>query len=154
MALDMDKRSRVINLCNWGIAFTLPNSKGEILLEAKQSTTINNAELVTLADNQDVMFYGTDRGNHARVFVDNDEYRKSVGFDDDENKHKQFVLNGDECKKIFDLKTQPAFEKNVKSKVVMTHEKDIIMNYARKNKVNDYDKIEFLEEYTGLKFRK
>ena len=30
MALDMDKRSRVKNLCPWAVTFVLPNSGGEI----------------------------------------------------------------------------------------------------------------------------
>lgn len=81
MALDMDKRSRVINLCSWAVSFTLPNSKAEILLDGGKSTIINNSELVTLADNQDIMFYGTKDGNHARIYVDNKDFREYVGFD-------------------------------------------------------------------------
>jgi len=152
MVLDMDKRSKVINLCNWSVSFKLPNSHAEVILGAKKSTTINNAELVTLADNQDIMFCGTDRGDHARVYVDSEEFRKYVGFDDTENKHTQFVLTDEECKKIFDLKTESTFKKHLEEKVVMNHEKDIIMNYARKNKCNDYNRIKLLEEHTGFKF--
>lgn len=152
MALDMDKRSKIINLCSWTVSFTLPNSKAEILLESGKSTTINNAELVTLADNQDIMFYGTDNGNHARIYVDNKDFREYVGFDNIEEKRTQFILNDDEFQKIFDLKTDSAFEKNIKEKVVMNHEKHNIIEYAKKNKINDYNRIKFLEEYTGIKF--
>ena len=150
--LDLDKRSKVINLCSWTVSFKLPNSKAEILLEGGKSTTINNAELVTLADNQDIMFYGTGNGDHARVYVDSKEFREHVGFDDPENKRSQFVLTNDELQKIFDLKQDAAFKKNIKEKVIMSHEKQNIIDYARKTKFNDYDKIKFLEEYTELKF--
>lgn len=152
MALDMDKRSKVINLCAWPVSFKLPNSHGEIILEAGKSTTINNAELVTLADNQDVMFYGTDNGNHARIFVDNKEFREHVGFDIPENKQVQFVLNDEECQKIFDLKQDAAFKKNLEAKVILNHEKHNIIAFARKTKFNDYQKIKILEEYTGIKY--
>lgn len=152
MALDMDKRSKVINLCPWAISFTLPNSGGEIFLEANNSTTINNSELVTLADNQNVMFCGTGDGNHARVYVDNSEYRKYVGFDDAEGKKVQFVLTTAECAKILELKTDSAFQKNIRDKILLQHEKEIFINYCRKNKLNDYNRILFLEEYTGIKF--
>lgn len=151
MSLDMDKRSKVVNLCTWPVSFVLPNSKAEIVIGGKKSTTINNTELVTLADNQDIMFYGTYCGDHARVYVENEEYRKHVGFDDPENKRIQFVLTDSECQKIFDLKTDSSFEKNVKEKVVMYHEKDIIMAYARKINLDSYKRIKFLEEHTGIK---
>lgn len=152
MALDMDKRSRVINLCSWAVSFTLPNSKAEILLDGGKSTIINNSELVTLADNQDIMFYGTKDGNHARIYVDNKDFREYVGFDNAEEKRTQFILTDEEFQKIFDLKTDTAFEKNVKEKVVMSHEKQNIVIYAKKNKINDYNRIKFLEGYTGIKF--
>lgn len=152
MALDMDKRSRVINLCSWAVSFTLPNSKAEILLDGGKSTIINNSELVTLADNQDIMFYGTKDGNHARIYVDNKDFREYVGFDNAEEKRTQFILTDEEFQKIFDLKTDTAFEKNIKEKVVMSHEKQNIAIYAKKNKINDYNRIKFLEGYTGIKF--
>ncbi len=152
MALDMDKRSKVVNLCPWTVSFTLPNSNGEILLEGNKSTTINNEELVTLADNQNVMFCGTGAGNHARIYVDNPEYREYVGFDSAETKIFQFVLTPEECEKIIQLKTDATFQKHVKEKVILQHEKEIFMNYCRKNKLNDHNRILFLEEYTGIKF--
>lgn len=154
MNFDLEKRSKVVNLCPWTISFTLPNSKGEITLGANKSTTINNGELVTLADNGSVMFCGTGEGAHARVYVDNPAYREYVGFDNSEEKRNQFVLTDEECKKILELKTDSTFEKHVKEKVVFQHEKAIIMEYCRKNKYDVYSRISFLEEYTGEKYRK
>ena len=62
MALDLDKRSKVTNLCPWPITFTLPNSNGELRIEGHKSTTINNGELVTMKDNNNVMLCGTGDG--------------------------------------------------------------------------------------------
>lgn len=152
MSLDMDKRSKVINLCPWAVSFVLPNSGAEKMLDGGKTETINNAELVALAENQNVMFYGKSNGSHARIYVENEEYRKHVGFDDPENKVKQFVLNDEECEKILLLKTNSSFEKNVKEKVLFLHEKAKFLNYCRKNKLNDYGRIKFLEEYTEKKF--
>lgn len=152
MALDMDKRSKITNLCPWSVSFTLPNSKAEVLLEGGKSTTINNSELVTLAENQDVMFCGTGGGDHARIYVDNKDFREYVGFDNPEEKRTQFVLNDEELQKLFELKQDAAFQRNVKDKIIMNHEKHNIMAYARKIKLNDYNRIKFLEEHTGIKF--
>lgn len=153
MALDLDKRSKVVNLCPWPITFTLPNSGGEVRIEGNKSTTINNGELVTMRDNNCVMLCGTGDGNHARLYVDNPEFREHVGFDNTNEKKKQFILIPDECEKIFSLKTDSVFKRNIQEKIVSEHEKAIIMDYCRKSKYNDYDRIVFLEEYTGLKMR-
>lgn len=150
--LDFDKRSKIVNLCPWTISFALPNSGGEILLEANKTTTVNNGELVALADNQNIMIWGTNYGDHARVYVENPEYRTHVGFDDIESKKVQLVLTSEVCDKILELKTDSAFEKNVKEKVIMLHEKAIFIAHCRKVKVNDYTRIKFIETYTGEKF--
>ena len=152
MALDMDKRSKVINLSPWTISFTLPNSNGEIKIDANKATTINNGELVTMADNNDVMLCGTGNGSHARLYVDNPEFREYVGFENAEEKTKQQVLIAEECEKIMSLKTTSAFEKNLRDKVVLYHEKAIFTNYCKKNRFNDHEKIELLEKYTGIKY--
>lgn len=149
--LDMDKRSKVKNLCPWAVTFILPNSGGEVRIEGKKSTTIHNAELVTMRDNNDIMLCGTGDGNHARIYVDNEEFRTHVGFEDPDNKIKQFILIEEECEKICNLKQDSAFQKNVKNKIVMEHEKAIFLDYCKTHNFNDYKKIMFLEEYTGLK---
>lgn len=152
VVFDQDKRSKVYNLCPWPISFTLPNSGGIQWIDAYNSTTINNGELVTMADNNEGMLCGKGEGNHARLYVDNPEFRKYVGFDNPESKKVQFVLNDDECQKILDLKTDAAFKKNVEEKVLLNHEKHIFMDYCRKHGLNVYSRVKFIEEYTGLKF--
>lgn len=151
--LDLDKRSKVVNLCPWTVSFVLPNSNSEVILDANKTTTLNNSELVSLAENHNIMFWGTENGNHARIYVDNEDFRKYVGFDDPENKINQFVLNDEECQKLLDLKTDKAFEKNVKEKVVLEHEKAIFIEYCIKVKLNDFGRIQFIEEHTGKKFK-
>lgn len=151
MALDLDKRSKVTNLCPWPITFTLPNSNGELRIEGHKSTTINNGELVTMKDNNNVMLCGTGDGNHARLYVDNPEFREHVGFEDKQSNMKQFVLIPEECERICALKTDSAFQKNVREKVLLEHEKAIFMDYCKKSNFNDYKRVLFLEEYTGIK---
>lgn len=153
MSVDMDKRSSIKNLCPWAISFKLENSRGDVFLEAGKKTTINNQEIVTLCENGNVMFVGTDNGNHARVYIENSELRKYVGFDSEDGKKKQIILDDETCQKILDYKTLSTFKQNIEKTIVGDHEKHIIMDYARKIKLNDFDKISILEDYTGLKFR-
>lgn len=151
--IDFDKRSFIKNLCPWAVSFKLQNSNGEVYLEANQKIAINNGEIVTLVENGNVLFVGTGNGNHARIYIENEELRKYVGFESEDGKVKQFVLNDEECQRILSYKTFSVFKEHVENEIVANHEKHKIIQYARKIKLNDYDRISFLEEYTGLKFK-
>lgn len=151
--LDLDKRSSVKNLCPWTISFTLPISNASVLLGAYKKTTVNNQELITLCENSNVMFAGTENGNHARLQIENDEVLKYVGWISEDGKDKPFILTDEECQKILDYKTISTFKKHLEEKVICNHEKAKIIDFARKIKLNDYDKIVILEEVTGIKFR-
>lgn len=152
MQIDKNARSSVKNLCPWTVAFTLPISKTGIILGAKKKTLINNEELIIIMENGNPIFAGTGNGNHARVFVDNDDIRKYVGYDSDDGK-KQFILIDEECQRILDYKTFATFKKHVEDEIIANHEKANIINYARKIKLNDYEKISFLEQHCGIKFK-
>ena len=154
MSLDMQKRSSIKNLCPWTVSFTLPISHGEQLIGANKKTSINNEELVALIENGNPMFSGTGNGNHARIYVENEELRKYVGYDSEDGKETQFVLTDEECQKILDYKTLSTFKKHLEEDIVANHEKAKIIEYARKTKLNDYEKIIELEKHTGIKFKK
>lgn len=152
--VDKDKRSSVKNLCPWPIGFALPISKADVIIGGDKKTSVNNEELIALIENSNVMFIGTGNGNHARAYVENDDLRKYVGFDSEDGKTKQFVLTDEECQRILDYKTFSVFKKHVEDEIVANHEKARIIEYARKIKLNDYEKIDFLQTYTGIKFKK
>ena len=154
MSLDMDKRSSIKNLCSWPVSFNLPISGGSVFVGANQKTSVNNAELVALIENQNVMFAGTGNGNHAKIYVENPELRVYVGYDSEDGKSKQFILTDEECQRILDYKTFSVFKKHVESDVVVNHEKAKIIDYARKIKLNDFEKIDFIEQHCNMKFKK
>lgn len=152
--INKSERSTVRNMCPWTVSFTLPISGGSVLLGAYKKTSVNNEELISLIENSNIMFVGTGEGNHARIYVENEQIRKYVGFDDEESKKKQFVLNDDECQRILDYKTFATFKKHMEESVISNHEKAKIIEYARKIKVNDYEKIDYLESYCQMPFKK
>jgi hypothetical protein len=153
MVLDRNARSTIKNFCPWTVSFTLPISNASILLEANKKTSINNDELITLLENQNVMFAGSGNGNHARIYVENEKLRKYVGYDSEDGSQKQFVLTDEECQKILDCKTLNTFKRYVEEKIVANHEKAKIIEYARKNKLNNYEMIDFLESHCGIPFK-
>ena len=152
--LDLEKRSSIKNLCPWTISFTLPISGANILLGADKKTSVNNQELVTLCENSNPMFAGIGNGNHARVYIENEELRKYVGFDSEDGKQKQFILTDEECQRILDYKTFSTFKKHLEESIVANHEKARIIEFARKIKLNDYEKITEIESFTNIKFKK
>ncbi len=151
--VSMNEKSKVVNLCDFPISWKRITQIGDELLEAKSSTYINNAELEAQKDMGNVFISGTDRiGSHAKVFIENPELREQFGFDNKEEKRVQFILDDKTCEYIIGLKTETAFVKNIEDKVITESEKTKIIEYARKVKFNDYDKIKILEKHTGLKF--
>ena len=154
MSLDLQKRSSIKNLCPWAVSFTLPISNASNLLGAEKKTSINNEELVALMENSNVMFAGNGNGNHARISVENEELLKYVGWVSEDGKTRPFILTDDECQKILDYKTISTFKKHLEEDIVANHEKAKIVEYARKIKLNDYEKITELENHCGIKFKK
>ena len=153
MSIDMNGKSKVKNLCDWQISWERINSAGDEFIKANNVAYINNAEIEVQVQNGNIFFIGTGNGDHARVFIENQELREHLGFDNIEEKRTQLILNDEKCKEIIELKTLNTFKKHVIENAVTNQEKAKIINYSRKHKLNDYDKIKFLEEHCNIPFK-
>ena len=154
MAIDMNSRSKVKNLCEWNVSWERYSMEGDEFIKANQTVYIPNMEIETQNQNNNLFINGTDAiGSHARVYIENAEMREHLGFDNKEEKRIQLILTDDKCKEIFEYKTFATFKKHVIENIITNQEKSKIVNYAKKNKINDYDKIQFLSEYTKLPFK-
>jgi hypothetical protein len=154
MSLDLQKRSSIKNTCPWVVSFTLPISNASVLIGANKKTSVNNEELVALCENSNTMFVGTGNGNHARIVVENEELLQYLGWISEDGKTRPFILTDEECQKILDYKTISTFKKHLEEDIIANHEKAKIIEYARKVKLNDYEKIVELEKHTNIKFKK
>ena len=154
MAIDMNSRSKVQNLCDWNVSWERFSMDGDEFIKANQTVYIPNMEIETQVQNNNLFFSGTDNiGSHARVYIHNPEMREHLGFDNKEEKRVQLILDDNKCKEIFDYKTFSTFKKHVIENIITNQEKSKIVNYAKNMKINDYDKIRFLEEHTSLSFK-
>ena len=154
MAIDMNSRSKVKNLCEWNISWERCSMDGDEFIKANQTVYIPNMEIETQVQNNNLFFCGNDKlGSHARVFIENPEMREHLGFDNKEEKRTQLILTDEKCKEIFDYKTFSVFKKHVAENIITNQEKSKIVTYAKKNKINNYDQIQFLENYTNLSFK-
>jgi hypothetical protein len=112
-------------------------------------TTLDGEEILAQCYANNRLFVGEDgRGSHARIYIEDEELRKEVGFDTDGN--PQHILKEEDILQMFSLKTFKAFEKNVTQKVVTLSEKHFLMEIVKKHKFNDHDKVVFASEYCRI----
>jgi len=150
--VNMNDKSKVKNLASWNVSWERINSPGDELIKANGTIYISNSEIETQIQNGNRYFIGTGNGNHARVYIENPEFREYLGFDNKEEKITQFILDEERCKQIFDYKTLVTFKKHLEDDIITNQEKSTIINYARKIKLNDYEKIQALQDHCEITF--
>lgn len=154
MSTNMNDKSKVKNLCPFPISWVRITTIGDEYIKPNSSVYILNSEIDAQISNRNTMLSGTDGlGSHAMAYIENDEFREELKFDCKSESRKQTILDDEKCKYILELKTPSSFEKNVEDNIITVHEKMKLMEYARKIKLNDYNKIKFLEEYCGDSFK-
>ena len=140
MNLNMDEKIQIRNLCNWAVSFKRIDSVGDVLVPANSTMRIARGEVFTQVQSGNNLFTGTDGiGSHARIYIDDKDTRVELDFESEDGKKTQNIISDDKIKEIFAIKTKTAFEKAV------------ISNAVKKFKFNEYDRIKFIEEYTGMK---
>lgn len=158
--IDANKKISLKNLTNWALTFKRINSIGDVIVPPKGKITMLADEIMAQVYNNNRLFVGEDgKGSHARIFIEDEEVRLEAEFETKDGSkgetngapQKQEVLTDEKLKEIFSLKTLVSFKKNIQEKVVSQAEKSRAIEYAKINKINDHDKLEFLEKYTGFK---
>lgn len=152
MALDLDKKVVIENLCNWRLGFRRINTIGDVSIAPKSKYPLPAGEIVSQCYANNKLFMGDDgRGSHARILIHDKDVRVEVGLDSDDGKSTQFVVTDEILKELFELKTIASFKKNIQEKIITHAEKNALIEYVKRFAVNDYSKIKFVEEYTGFK---
>jgi len=154
MNVNMNDKSKVVNLCDCSVSWARITSTGDEYIKPKGVVWIPNFEIEAQVANKTWQIAGTDgKGSHALVYIENPELREYLGFDNKEEKRVQLIIDEEKCKQILELKTFSVFKKHVESEIINIYEKRRIIDVARKIKINDYDKIKFLEEYCKMPFK-
>lgn len=155
MTLDENKKVKVKNICTWDLYVARIESNGSFKIAAKKSVSVPIGEIISQVNENNRIFVGDDeKGTNARVYIEDDELRKHLGFDSDDSKEKQIILTEDEINKILGLKTFSSFKENIEAKVLYPFQKALLMEVAVKSKLNDLSRVDFIEKYTELKFTK
>lgn len=151
--LNMDEKVTVKNLAGWSVGFSKKDGTfaGDVTIPPKGSVRIARSEILAQVQNNNKLFVGTDGlGSHATIYVDDEDTRIEVGFEIENGKMKQKILSEEKVKEMFGLKTMRTFEKHLEKNVVTRAEKYTFIEYIKKLKLNDYEKIKISEEYCGF----
>ena len=150
--VDTNRKVSLKNLTNWNLTFKRINSLGDVIIPPNGKVTMPCEEVMSQIYNNNRLFVGENgKGSHARIFIEDEEIRIEAEFESKDNKKSQEILTDEKLKEIFALKTLVSFKKNIQEKVKSQAEKSKVIEYAKTVKLNDHDKIEFLEKYTGYK---
>lgn len=149
---NMDKKVSVRNLAPWDVGFPNKTSHGDTLFSPSGTTRVRREEIIAQAESGNKLFNGIDDiGSHSTLFIDDDETRAYLGYDSEEEKRKQVVINDEDITSWFGLKTQKTFEKKVEDNVKTMAEKSYLLDAIKRLKFDSYEKISFCQEY--CKFR-
>lgn len=148
---NLDKMVNVRNLADWDVGFVRRHdSVGSDVQITKHSTQrLSRNEIIAQINNGNRLFIGIDgKGSHATIYIEDAATRKYVGFDTDE-KAQQF-FSDDAVSELFNLSLNE-FKESIPNYIVTRAEKHALMEAIERLGFNDYRKITFACEYTGIK---
>lgn len=148
--LNLDQKVVVKNIANWIVGFARIDGMGDISIPANGTVRLTRNEIISQVQNGNKLFTGTDGvGSHATLYVMDEPTRKELEFDTEET--TQNVYTDDKMKALFDIRTLSKFKNEFKKEIVTRAEKCAAVNAIQTLKLNNYDKIQFVLEYTGYK---
>lgn len=150
MSLNMDEKITIKNLCDFYLHFHRLNGIGDVAIPPKSPMRIDRGEVIFQAQNGNRMFIGEDGlGGHASIYIDDKATRVELEFETEEK--PQAVISDAKVKEAFAVKSKAGFKKAIEELAHSYGEKVALVKCVKKLGLNEYDKIKFIEEYTGLK---
>lgn len=171
----LEEKVQIKSIANWGTAAPRILGSGDIVLQPNGVTMVSRDELINQSQRGNRLINGTDgKGSHATWIILDDITREELMFeeweetetptgkeDDGKSKTKstkkrkkilsQLVVTKEVVDDIFAEKQDKTFETRIEELVTTRAEKIAFMNLVRKLTVNDYDRIRFCEDLTGIR---
>lgn len=150
--LNLEQKITLRNIAGWNVGFNRIESDGDVTIPPEGTIRITRSEFIAQVQNGNRLLIGTDmRGSHATIYTDDIPTRMEVDFDIPEEKITQNVLTRDAVKKLFEYKTIKIFEEKLRELVVTRAEKYAIIQIIKKEKLDGFEKIRAVENYTGFR---
>lgn len=145
----MADKVSIVNITPWPQGFKRINTVGHISIPAYGRMNVETEEIVSQCYAKNNQFTGEDgHGSHARIYIEDPAIRKEFEFETETGKQK--ILTDEKLAKLFEYKRMADFEKNLRDLVATHHERFMLVEYIKKHKINDYEKIKAVERYTEV----
>lgn len=152
--LNLEQKVTVRNIAGWTTGFRRIETMGDVTIPAEGTTRLSRSEIIAQVQSGNRLFLGVDeRGSHATLFIEDKPTRIELEFESEDESNVQLVLTSDVVKKLFGYKTAKTFEEKLKELVITRAEKYALIQIIKKEKINDYEKIRIVEDYTGYKVK-
>lgn len=150
--LKLDQKVTVRSIAGWNVGFARIEGFGDLTIAPFGTTRLSRSEIIAQVQNGNRLFTGTDGfGSHPTLIIEDTPTRVELDFESEDGSKKQLVFSDEKMKSLFALKTLNAFKKNFQEAVYTRAEKYAAITAIQRLKLNDYDKIRFVEDYTGYK---
>lgn len=148
-SFDMSKNIVIKNLTSFPVGFRKIITEGEVNLPPYTSILIGRAEVVAKIESRSTLFWGESQdGKHPWIFVDDKETRIYTGLETEDK--PQSIIDEKKIADAFSLKSMASFKKAIEELAVSFAEKKMLVEAVSKLNFNDYKKIKFIEDYTGM----
>lgn len=148
----LDKKVTVRSIAPWITGAPRITTNGDISIPPKGTVLLSREEVIAQAQNGNRLINGIDAlGSHATWYIEDEFARSELSFDNIEENKEQVFLTKDLVKKLFDIKNQKTFENEIWDKVITRAEKAYLIECIKDSNFNDYSKIDFCANYTGIR---
>jgi len=146
--LDLMKRVAIRNTTNIDTYFKYVLKNADAKVAKKSKLSISVEEILAQCDAGNPSFVGRNRdGSHATFYIEDPDVRTHLGFESEDGKIKQDIIDEQAILNLFDLASLSTFVTQLKSKVVTMGEKQTLRDIIGSGKVNAHDRIEVAKRY-------
>jgi len=151
--LNLDTQVTLRSIAAWDTGFARKvDGIGDVIIPPKGSTRLKRSEVIAQVQMGNKLIGGANLdGNHATLIIEDAPTRIELNFESADGSVKQKVFSDELMKELFALKTDKSFQNRVRADIVTRAEKCAAIEAVTRLKLNDFNKIRFLEEYTGFK---
>lgn len=152
--LNLDAKVTVKNIAGWSVGFTRKDGLiGDISIPANGSVRLSRTEIIAQIQSGNRLFTGLDgMGSHATLFIDDAPTRIEVEFESADGKKKQNIFSDSKIKALFAM-TPSKFQDEFKKAIRTRAEKHAVIGAIKRLRINDFQKLRFVEKYTGYKIQ-
>ena len=146
--MDLSRRVTIRNTTNIDTYFRYIEKPGDAFVAKKSKLPLAISEIIAQCDsgNPDFIGHGRD-GKHCTFYIEDKDVRVYLGFETEDGKTKQEVVDEQAIIDIFEAANLQTFLTLLQTKVVTDGEKQTLRDVIASGNVNAHDKMEIATKY-------